>query len=82
MKANYMKPLLALELFSTSQSIARDCADSFPKGEINLNDPGACVWDLGGGTSVFVAGTCSIDGEAAGYGCYNNPNEDSYIFRS
>ena len=81
MKA-YMKPLLALELFSASQSIARDCADNIPKDQVNLNDPGTCVWDLGGGTTVFVAGTCVIDGEAMGYGCYNNPSEGNYIFRS
>ena len=82
MKANYIKPLLAVELFSTSQSITRDCADNLPKDQINLNDPATCVWDLGGGTTVFVAGTCTLDGEAMGYGCYNNPSEGNYIFRS
>lgn len=83
MKANYSKPLLAIELFSTSQSTARDCAGSIPKEQLNFNDPAKCVWDLGGGMTVFISGTnCIIDGEGMGYGCYNNPSEGNYIFRS
>ena len=83
MKANYTKPLLAVEMFSTSQSGARDCADSIPKEQLNFNDIATCVWDLGGGTTVFVGGvTCTLDGESMGFACYNNPSEGSYIFRS
>lgn len=83
MKANYTKPLLAVEVFSLSQSTARDCADSIPKEQVTSNDPATCVWDLGGGTTVFVAGsTCVIDGEQMGFACYNNPSEGNYIFRS
>ena len=83
MKANYSKPLLAIELFSTSQSTSRDCAGSIPKEQLNFNDPAKCVWDLGGGMTVFISGTnCIIDGEGMGYGCYNNPSEGNYIFRS
>ena len=83
MKANYTKPMLAVELFSLSQSVARDCGDSIPKDQLNFSDPGKCVWDMGGGTTVFVAGsTCVLDGEQMGYGCYNNPSEGNFIFRS
>ena len=84
MKANYTKPLLTVELLTLAQSVARDCADnSIPKGQINGNDPNHCYWDMGGGSKVFVSGTeCNIDGEALGYGCYNNPTEATYIFRS
>ena len=56
MKAAYSKPLLEFEMFSTSQTSARDCADSIPKDNLTLNDPANCKWDLGGGVSVFVAG--------------------------
>lgn len=83
MKANYTKPMLAMEMFSLTQMAARDCADSIPKDQINFDDPGRCVWDLGGGTTVFIAGSnCLLDGESMGFACYNNPSEGNYIFRS
>ena len=83
MKATYTKPLLAVELFSYAQSTTRDCADSIPKQQVNFNDPRKCVWDLGGGTTVFAAGsTCVLDGEQMGFACYNNPSEGNYMFRS
>ena len=82
MKAAYKKPLLAVEVFSLTQSVARDCADSIPKEQLNFNEPGTCVWDLGGGTTVFVVGSCTIDGSTMGFSCYNNPAEGQYIFRS
>ena len=83
MKANYTKPLLAVEVFSLTQSTARDCADHIPKDQLNFNEPGKCVWDLGGGMTVFVAGSnCVIDGANMGMGCYNNPSEGNYVFRS
>ena len=83
MKAPYTKPLLALEMFSVTQSAARDCSDSIPQDQLTLADIATCVWDLGGGTTVFVAGsTCVLDGEQMGFACYNNPSEGNYIFRS
>lgn len=83
MKANYTKPLLAVEVFSPTQPAARDCADNIPKERITMNDIANCKWDLGGGTTVFVGGvTCKIDGEQMEFACYNNPSEGNYIFRS
>ena len=83
MKASYTKPLLAMEMFSLNQMAVRDCADSIPKSQVDFTDPSRCVWNLGGGTTVFIAGsTCVLDGEAMGIACYNNPSEGHYIFRS
>lgn len=83
MKDNYTKPMLNVELFSLAQTVTRDCGNSIPKDQLNFNDPSKCVWDLGGGTTVFIAGTnCVLDGESMGYACYNNPSEGNYIFRS
>ena len=83
MKGNYIKPVFAVELFSMTQSVTRDCSDAIPKDQLNFNDPGSCVWDLGGGTTVFIAeANCTIDGESMGFSCYNNPSEGNYIFRS
>lgn len=82
MKGNYTKPMLAVELFSFAQSVSRDCGASIPKDQLNFNEPGTCVWDLGG-TYVFTANSiCHIDGENMGVGCYNNPGEGQYVFRS
>ena len=83
MKANYTKPLLAVEMFSLTQSAARDCADNIPKEQVTMNDITTCVWDLGGGMTVFAANSeCLLDGENMGFACYNNPSEGNYIFRS
>lgn len=83
MKAIYSKPLLAIEMFSVTQTAARDCADSIPKEQLTLSDIATCCWDLGGGTTVFVGGqTCTLDGETMGFACYNNPSEGNYIFHS
>ena len=54
-----------------------------PKEQLNFNEPGKCVWDLGGNITVFIAGSnCTIDGTNMEIGCYNNPSEGNYIFRS
>lgn len=83
MKKHYSKPLLAVEIFALTQSVTHDCGDIIPADQLNFNDPGRCVWDLGGGTTIFVGGTnCMLDGESMGYGCYNNPSEGNYVFRS
>ena len=85
MKQDYTKPLLAVELFSLTQTVARDCTVAdLPMGKPNMNDAGNCGWDMGGNIVVFVVseGGCTRDGENMGLGCYNNPNENSYVFRS
>ena len=83
MKANYTKPLPAVEMFSLAKSTTRDCADSIMSAQVTFDDIDKCTLDLGGGTTVFVGGvTCTYDGEQMGYACYNNPTEGNYIFRS
>ena len=84
MKLPYTKPMLAMEMFLATQSVARDCSDSIPTDQLTSGDIENCVWDMGGGTIVFVEGgnTCNVDGEQLGIVCYNNPSEGNYIFRS
>ena len=83
MKSKYVKPTLAVEMFSLTQSIARDCGDSIPKSQLTSNDIHSCAWDLGGGATVFIPGpNCVIDGTTMEYVCYNNPSEGNLIFRS
>ena len=84
MKRKYEKPLFGVEIFSLTQSIARDCGGSGALGDgANAVDPGDCIWELGDGVSIFVAmANCTLDGEGGEWGCYNNPNEGNYVFRS
>lgn len=85
MKKEYKKPLVAVERFSLVYTAARDCWDSIPQESVNLSDH-PCGWEIGGGIVLFsasVTGTkCNMDGELMGMGCYNNPGEGQYIFRS
>ncbi len=83
MKGNYTKPLFNVEFFSLTQSVVRDCGSSVPGDEWNGGDPSTCGWVVGDDTVLFVFGNnCSVDGEDMGFGCYNNPSEGNYIFRS
>lgn len=84
MKNEYMKPMLAIELFTVSQSGAKDCADTvIPGTEVTTADPGSCGLALPNGKILYTVGQgCTHDGESSGIVCYNNPNEASYIFRS
>ena len=83
MKAIYAKPMLTVEYFAPTQSMTRDCSDSIPDSQVTLNDISTCVWELGGGTTVFISKpACDINGDQMGYVCYNNPSEGNYIFRS
>lgn len=81
MKASYTKPLFDVEIFSTNQSVARDCAQHV---EFNQTGLEACGWDMGGGNIIFVSGnqTCKIGGENLEMYCYNNPTERNYIMHS
>lgn len=83
MKANYIKPLLTVEMFSATQSTSRDCMDSI-KEFVNFNDPDGCGWDVGGGLIFFMENgrVCTMNGEGMSGMCYNNPGEGMYIFRS
>ena len=81
MKASYTKPLFGVELFSTNQSVARDCAT---KIQFNQTGMDTCGWDLGGVNNVVFVNTekCTIDGTNMEEYCYNNPSEGNYIMHS
>ena len=85
MKANYTKPLLAVDMFSVAQSAARDCTSTIvPQQRLNTMDAYTCYWDNNNpNIRIFAAGgVCNRDGEAMGMGCYNNPTEENFVFRS
>lgn len=84
MKGNYKKPMLNVEFFTLTQTIARDCDNFQAGGYLEFLDPSSCVWDMGDGTTVFIVDVnCMIDGDDMGFlGCYNSPSEGNYSFRS
>ena len=82
MKNKYIKPVFAVELFSTAQTTTRDCWDSIVKEDVTFNDVPNCYWDAGGMKLFLLNTACEVDGEAYGMACYNNPSETQYVFRS
>lgn len=82
MRRPYTKPLLTMEMFTMSQTVVRDCSDSIPTDRLNWADVQNCGWEVSGTVLFLQPGPCELDGEAAGFACYNNPSEGNYIFRS
>lgn len=80
MKKTYMKPELAIETFSLSQSIAAGCG-RIPQGEKTLTEPDNCSFMLGPVRVFSSTPTCEAtpDGNSV---CYNNPNPEQAIFYS
>lgn len=88
MKEKYVKPAMVIERFTLTSAIARNCADFIQKEYLTQSSIPNCVWDLGGGFTVFVqAPICVIESnewvtDSGDMICYNNPGEGAYIFSS
>ena len=83
MKAKYIKPAMTLEPAMMTGSLLRDCSDLVDKNDFTAGDPLGCSLELPNGMNVFLLGaSCQLDGEGMELGCYNNPGEGYYIFRS
>lgn len=88
MKEKYVKPAMVIERFSLTSAIARNCADFIQKEYLTQSGIPNCVWDIGGGFTVFVQQPiCMIESDAwttesGDTICYNNPGEGAYIFSS
>ena len=94
MKKVYTKPVLVMDDFTLSQSIAHNCGHMLDHKQATLKYKDSCGWDLGidleykaGGTDILwvSAPACSIptsaNAEGAGV-CYNNPEGGFNIFNS
>lgn len=84
MKKEYKKPMIVIEEFSLSQTVARKCSESISKDDVNLGDINICGWVIADGVIAFVEGegVCQMNGEEITGMCYNNPGEGNYIFDS
>lgn len=82
MKNTYSKPVLVIESFVMSQSIAHNCGDQLDFNQATLKYKGSCGWEIAPGTVVFKeTPTCTFTGEFEGI-CYNNPSDGINIFNS
>lgn len=89
MKKVYTKPVLMMEDFNLSQSIAHNCGDNLDWDHANLKYKGSCGWDVDqdnntGHDVYFMDGqsVCTIPTLDAEGVCYNNPGGGFNIFNS
>jgi len=83
MKSIYTKPVLVMESFVMSQSIAHNCGDNLDFGQALLKSKTTCAWDTGLGDIVFVNETvCQKVTENVVGACYNNPEGGFNVFNS
>lgn len=93
MKKTYTKPVLHMEDFTLSQSIAHNCGKGLDWGQAGLKYKSTCGWKTGADLNfdgvddiVFVNGNtqCSPQiGENDWEGvCYNNPDGGLNVFNS
>lgn len=96
MKKYYTKPVLMMEDFTLSQSIAHNCGKNLDFSLATLKYKGSCGWDLmwdgvvdknvqdTDGDVLFLDGqnVCSFKTESFDGICYNNPAGGYNIFNS
>lgn len=88
MKKIYIKPIVQIERFTISQSVAQNCGynDDVFTGFPTQADKNSCGWNDGYGevywtSNVTCGGEYSEDLEV-GEVCYNNPNGAPTVFAS
>ena len=88
MKEKYSKPVMVIERFEMTNSIARNCADFLDKRYLTNKSMWECAWDIGGGFTVFAQlPQCLIESnewvtDTGDLICYNNPADGAHIFSS
>ena len=86
MKKAYNKPLLIVERFALSQTIASGCNDMSRYGDPTLVRKGECGWNLNDAVVIFLEGVVKCewqieDGSMDGI-CYNAPEGGMNVFHS
>ena len=86
MKKTYKEPMMIVERFTLSQTIATGCGDLEQYGSPTLTRRANCAWDFFGATTIFLEGNeqCLLqveDGAFEGL-CYNAPSAGLNLFHS
>lgn len=86
MKNQYVKPVLVIENFTLSQSIAYNCGENLNWNQATSKDVYSCGWNTGfpGGDVVFMVPNngCNVKDEDFDGVCYNNPDGGINVFSS
>lgn len=91
MKNKYTKPVLMMEDFTLSQSIAHNCGKNLNWNQATLKYKSTCGWSTGSDLNmdgepdvIFTGGVCKpVIGENDFEGvCYNNPGNGLNVFNS
>jgi len=93
MKQAYSKPVLILESFTMTQTIAHNCGDNLDFSMATTKYKASCGWNLGAdldgvnGNDILwnngVDGSaCNANGSDMSVLCYNNPSGGYNIFNS
>lgn len=90
MKAKYTKPVLVMEHFTLSQSIAHNCGDLLEWDDATMKSKRDCGWKTGFDIDadgkediLFVSSdVCSYISEDFAGICYNNPEGGFNVFNS
>lgn len=85
MKSTYTKPVLVMESFVMSQSIAHNCGDQLNFGQATLKYKSSCGWDTGIDIVFTQSNVCTgeviTENQLTGV-CYNNPEGGFNVFNS
>ena len=86
MKKTYKKPMMIVEWFALSQTIATGCGDLSNYGSPTLTRMANCAWDFNGSFLLFLEGNnnCEyqiVDGTIDVL-CYNGPSPSMSLFHS
>ena len=83
MKKAYQKPMLIVERFTLSQTIAHNCGKNLDFSMATHATIETCGWDIGG-FEIFMDGTIcdNVLGDFDGIACYNAPANGYNVFNS
>jgi hypothetical protein len=85
MKKAYKKPMMIVEWFTLSQTIATGCGENaFNWGTPKHERKAVCAWDLNDtGMLIFQdPNICELASEDWGVVCYNAPADGNNVFHS
>lgn len=82
MKKAYEKPVLCIERFTLSQTIATGCGSNLDLSMATQQDVYACAWDIGEFRIFLNEPNCDMPADGLIDICYNGPQPGFNVFSS